>query len=433
MRYLIVGAGAAGISAAEEIRKIDSKGEIMLFTEEQEGYYSRPALAYYLSREIVRRNLFPRQPSDFLASGLDLHHQRIAALHPEKKVALDEKGRMFPFDKLLIATGAEAVRPEIPGASLEGVVFLDSLLETENIIRKAKRGKVGVVVGGGITALEIVEGLAARKVKVHFLLRKEHYWDRVLDQVESSIILDRLAQEGVIIHRNTSLDSIAGSRGKVTGVSLSTGKSLATDLVAFAIGVQPRRALLETPGLATQRGALVNQYMETSLPDIYAAGDAAEIFDPEAQSWIIDCLWPVARQQGITAGKNMAGQKTPYLRHSPLNVTRLAGLTTTIIGRVGSPNAEDECSIVRGESESWQLLPDAIVCQNDFEVNRVRLMVGREHLLGAVLMGDQSLSPILEELVMTKTPIGEIREQLIQPGAELADILFRFHQRRMKP
>jgi len=418
------------MSAAETIREIDPAGEILIYSAEAEGYYSRPALAYYLSREINKKSLFPRESADLLASRITLRIGQITTILPDQKTITDSADNHIHYDKLLLATGAEATRPPVEGASLDGVVYLDSLAETEQIIRKSGRRKTAVVVGGGITALEIVEGLFARKVNVHFLLRKEHYWGRVLDPSESEIILTRLEEEGVVIHRNTTLEKIIGKKGKVSGAVLSSGQTVRTDLVAFAIGVKPRRDLLETPGIKTQRGVLVNQYMQTSIKDIYAAGDTAEIYDQQTQSWVIDCLWPIARQQGAIAGKNMAGKTTPYLRRNPINVTRLSGLTTTIIGQVGSGDEDDEYSIVRGESESWQLMPDAVVCQNDFEVNRLRLMVGREYLLGAVLMGDQSLSSILEELVVNQIPISEIRDQLIEPGADLAGILVHFHEMR---
>lgn len=430
MRYLIVGAGAAGISAAERIRSLDPYGEIILYSAEPEGYYSRPALAYYLSREIKRASLFPWKPSDFTKNRIDLRKRAIHTVLPAEKKAIDSEGAQVRYDKLLLATGAEAARPQIEGSELDGVVYLDSLAETERIIGKTARRKKGIVVGGGITALEIVEGLLSRKMEVHFLLRKKHYWNRVLDQVESDIVLRRLEADGVYIHRDTTLTRIIGKRGKVTGVEIGSGKTLPADLVAFAIGVRPRPDLFHTAGLETRRGIPVNQYMETNLQDIYAAGDAAETYDLASQSWVIDCLWPVARQQGLAAGSNMAGKQIPYQRRSPINVTRLARLTTTIIGQVGSPSDEDEYSIVRGESESWQKMPDAVVCQKGFEVNRLRLMVGQEFLLGAVLMGDQSLSTILEDLVSSRASIQSIRDQLIQPGADLPNILIRFQTKR---
>lgn len=429
-RYIIIGSGAAGVSAAETIRELDPSGDITICTAEKDGYYSRPALAYYLSREITRKSLFPKTRADFDKQSISVLHKKIIAIDPvHKHVLADDQGKI-PYDKLLLATGAAAVKPGVEGGDLENVVYLDSLGQTERMIKTGRKARKAIVVGGGITALEIVEGLLSRKLEVHFLLRGQHYWNRVLDPIESELILRRLEHEGVSIHRNSSLAAILGKRGRVSGVQMDDGTVIKAGMVAFAIGVRPRPDLLDTAGMQSQRGAVVNARLETSLPDIYAAGDVAEVYDPAAESWVIDCLWPIARQQGIAAGKNMAGIPTAYLRRTPMNVTRLSGLTTTIIGQVGSAADTPEFSIVRGESESWQLQPDAIICQNEFDINRVRLMVGVDRILGAVLMGDQTLSPILENIVANNICIEEIRDELTTPNANLADVLIRFDRKR---
>lgn len=429
-RYIIIGSGAAGVSAAESIRELDPSGEISIYSSEKEGYYSRPALAYYLTREITRKSLFPRTKADFQMQGISLLHKKIIAIDPVQKHVIANDRSKIPYDKLLLATGAVAVKPEIEGGNLENVVYLDSLAQTDRIVQRAKRVRKAIVVGGGITALEIVEGLSSRKVEVHFLLRGQHYWNRVLDPIESDLILSRLEHEGVYIHRNSSLLAIHGNRGRVSGVQMNNGAVIKAGMVAFAIGVQPRSDLLDTEGLVSNRGVLVNAHQETSLGDIYAAGDVAEVYDPDGESWVIDCLWPIARQQGIIAGKNMAGVTSAYLRRTPINVTRLSGLTTTIIGQVGSSKSAEESSIVRGESESWQLTPDAVICQNKFEVNRLRLMVGKDRIVGAVLIGDQTLSLILEDLIAGKISIKEIRGELTAPDANLAEILVNFYGKR---
>lgn len=427
-RYLIVGSGAAGYAAAGTIRRHDPGGEIVIFSAEEDGYYSRPALAYYLSREINKKSLYPLTKKDLEKQSINLEHKLITEINPEEKTIIDSQQMKMAYDKLLLATGAVAASPEIEGRSLDGVVYLDSLAQTVQIIRQSKRGKKALVVGGGITALEIVEGLLARKMEVHFLLRGSRYWNRVLDQQESELILSRLAAEGVRIHKNTEVKELVGRKGKLEAAYLSTGEKISTNLAAFAIGIRPRTTLASAAGLTVERGVRVNQFMETSRESIYAAGDVAEVYDPDTGNWVLDSLWPIARQHGIMAGKNMAGIKEPIKRRSPINVTRLAGLTTTIIGRVGQPAPEDECQIVRGESESWQLMPDAVVCQNNFDVNRLRLMVGKDILLGALLMGDQSLSRILEDLIMNQTPITPIREQLLSPGEDIRSILINYWQ-----
>ena len=425
-RYVIVGMGAAGVSAAETIRQQDPAGEISVISAEEEGYYSRPALAYFLSKEISKKSLHPFTKLDFTERNIETFHNYVIDIDPQQKEIKFRNGDSSSYDSLLLAPGAKAIHPEIKGVDFDGVVYLDSFSETKKIIKKVRRGKNAVVVGGGITALEIVEGLLARKMKVHFLLRGNLYWNRVLDKTESELILERLAHDGVVIHKNTEIAEIIGENDQVSEVITKAGDTIPASMVAFAIGISPRTQLAATAGIDIQRGIIVNQYMETNQESIYAAGDAAEIYDPLTSGWIVDSLWPIARQQGAIAGQNMTGKKEPYLRQIPINVTRLAGLTTTIIGRVGNSAPDDECNIVRGESETWQLLPDAIVCQNNFDVNRLRIMVGPETILGAVLIGDQSLSQVLEELVVNKVNIDPIRDLLLQSGVNLGELLINY-------
>jgi NADPH-dependent 2,4-dienoyl-CoA reductase/sulfur reductase-like enzyme len=168
--------------------------------------------------------------------------------------------------------------------------------------------------------------------------------------------------------------------------------------------------------------------MRTSEPDIYAAGDVAQVIDPLSGKSTMDVLWGIAREQARVAAWNMVGKQTPYERSTPMNVTRLAGLTTTIIGMVGNGrgNDPDLLEITRGDSETWREIPDAIIAQEDFDVNRIRLLVGNENILGAVVMGDQTLSQPIQQLITEQVNIGPIKDQLTQPEADLAGILANF-------
>jgi NADPH-dependent 2,4-dienoyl-CoA reductase/sulfur reductase-like enzyme len=181
--------------------------------------------------------------------------------------------------------------------------------------------------------------------------------------------------------------------------------------------------LAREAGLAIDRGILANEYLQTSNPDIYVAGDVAQVYDPLSKRSVIDSLWGPAREQGYTAGLNMAGKPTAYVKKIPFNVTRLAGLTTTIIGTVGRGQDDDLIGIARGDSETWRALPDAIVAQTGFEVNRLRLLVGENTLLGAIVMGDQKLSFPLERIISNHADISPIREKLLQTNAPLGDII----------
>ena len=306
------------------------------------------------------------------------------------------------------------------------MVKIDNLDDTNQIIKLAKRAKEAVVVGGGITALELAEGLAARNVRVHYFLRGDRYWSGVLDKEESQIILKRLQEEGVIIHTHTQAAEILGKRDKVIGVRTSDNEIVKAQLVAYAIGIRPRLELATSAGVQTDRGILTSVNMGTSAQNIFAAGDVAQVYDPRTERSILDSLWNPAREQGYVAGLNMAGKITAYHKSAPFNVTRLAGLTTTIIGTVGNGQDEDLLGIARGDSETWRQLPDSIAAQSGFDTNRLRLMLDEKEIIGAIVMGDQTLSTPIQKLVEAEADISQIRNQLLAPHAPVADIIADF-------
>lgn len=430
MRYVIIGTGVAGLSAVEAIRGVDRDAEIIMVGDDPHGYYSRPGLAYFLTGELHDKALFPKTREDYTPLNFKFMKGRVTEINrTEKAVQLDGRARL-PYDKLLIATGASAIPLTIPGAKLQGVVKLDHLDDARGILSHAKRGRTAVVIGGGITALELTEGLLARGMNVHYLLRGDRYWSNVLDEQESRFVEARLQAEGVTLHYRSELSEIVG-KSRVTGVRLKDGSAIKCDLLAYAIGIAPRMDLARACGLDIDRGILVNEFMQTSDPHIFAAGDVAQVFDPLTGRSVLDSLWNPAREQGAAAGMNMAGRVMPYIKTPPFNVTRLAGLTTTIIGTVGHGRDEDVIGIARGDSETWRELPDAIVAQGGFDVNHVRLVIGEEYLHGAVVMGDQTISTPLQKIISQKMNISSIREKLLAADARIADVIVDFWSKHL--
>jgi len=431
MRYVIIGTGVAGISAVEAIRSVDRSGEVIMLGDDPHGYYSRPGLAYVLTGELQDKALFPKTREDYSRLNFIYRRARVAGIDRVNKcIQLDDKS-LLSYDKLLIATGASAIPLTMPGANLQGVLKLDHLEDARGILKHAKRGRTAIVVGGGITALELTEGLLARGVHVHYLLRGNRYWSNVLDEQESRIIEGRLQAEGVELHFGSEIQEILGKSGRVAGVRLVNGRTMKCNMVAYAVGIKPRLDLAHTANLVVDRGILVSEFLQTNDPDIFAAGDVAQVYDPLTGRTVLDSLWTPARQQGYAAGLNMAGQSTRYVKTVPFNVTRLAGLTTTIIGAVGSGRDEDIIGIARGDSETWRQLPDAIVVQSGFDVNRIRLLLGEHHLIGAVVMGDQKLSILLQRIFSEKIDISSIHEKLLYKDVKIADVVVDFWSKHL--
>jgi NAD(P)H-nitrite reductase large subunit len=304
------------------------------------------------------------------------------------------------------------------------VVKLDDFEDAQKIRKLGRKAKSAVVIGGGITALELVEGFTAQKVKVHYFLRGNRYWSNVLDEDESHIVEHKLLEEGVQIHYQTEATMLLGKRGRVDGVVTNKGETIKCQIVGYAVGIKPRVNLAKSAGCSIDRGILVNEFMQTNQPDIYAAGDVAQVYDPLSGLSLLDSLWNPAREQGYTAGLNMTGEKKIYRKEIAYNVTRIAGITTTIIGMVGGEiSDEDMLDIARGDSETFRQLPNAIAMKSGSDINHVRLLIGESTLVGALIMGDQTLSRPLKELILNQVDIKKIHDKLLLQQAPLADIV----------
>ncbi len=426
-RYLIVGNGPAGLAAAEAIRRRDPTGEVTILTEEAHAFYSRPGLAYYLTGAVPEKQLFSRPESDYRQMRIGRVVAHVDYVERAAHSLRLQDGRRLMYDRLLLATGARALRPDIPGIELQGVVTLDNLDDARRILALARRARRAVVVGGGITALELAEGLAARGVETHYLMRRERYWGNVLEAEESALVEEQLIEEGIRLHRNAETKRLLGRGARVAAAELSSGRTLECQIYAVAIGIRPRLRLARAAGLTTDRGIVVDEGMRTSDPDIFAAGDAAEVLDPVTGARHLDSLWWAALEAGDIAGENMAGGSARQHRAAPFNVTSLGGMTTTILGCVGDGAGEDDLvCIARGDSEVWRQAADGLAVESSEAHNRLRLMVTQDLIAGAVVLGDQTLSRPLQTLIRQRVDIRSIRSRLLAEPARAGEILLGF-------
>ncbi len=420
-RYVIIGSGIAGLSAAEAIRARDEAGEIVMVSDERHRFYSRPGLAYLLNRTLPERQLRVRTAAEIAGLRLDRRLGRAEQVDPSgHRVVVG--GESLSYDRLLIATGARSVPPPWGSAGLDGMIQLDGLDDARALIDRARRGRDAVVVGGGPTAIELVDGLLARGVRTRYFLRGDRYWSSVLDEVESALVRQRLEAAGAVVHTRTEIVRPLISGGRVVGVETSAGDRLPCDLLCVAIGVRPRD---ELAGPARQPGGGLR--VDPSMcagGDVYAAGDVARVIDPATGESRGDVLWSVGLEQGRVAGANMAGASLVYERGVPLNVTRLAGLTTTIIGEVGEAEDDDLVALSRGESGRWRRRPKAWVVVDRHGFDRLRLIAADRRLIGAVVMGDQGLSRPIARAVRDRRDLSPVWDALrADPDRAVARLL----------
>jgi len=304
-QIVIVGGGAAGFAAAEMLRRQDYRGSIVMLSNEAAAPVDRPNLSKDYLAGSAPEDWLPLRPDDFYAEAkIDLRLKtEVTSIDTKARKIATSSGEAIPYDRLLLATGAEPVRLPIPGADQPHVHVLRSLADCRAIIAQADGARRAIVIGASFIGLEAAAALRARNVEVHVVGLEARPMERVLGPEMGDFVRSLHEEHGVIFHLGDTVTGIDGKRA-----TLKSGGVIEADVVVVGVGVRPRLALAEKAGLAIDRGVTVNKYLETSVSGIYAAGDIARWPDPHSGENIRVEHWVVAERQGQTAARNMLGQ-----------------------------------------------------------------------------------------------------------------------------
>jgi len=333
MKYLIIGAGAAGISAVKEILKNrDEDDKITVITKEDYPFYYRPRLIEYLSGEVDEEEIIINDKEWFENNDINLKlSEEVTEVDFDNKKVISDKST-YSYDKLLLANGAHSFRPPIKGVNKKNVFTLRNLSDAKKITNKCKNAKKAIVVGGGLLGVESASNLKKSGLDVTVVERTEWCLNKQLDEKGGKLLIEILKREkGLKFVLDATTEEFLGN-DKVEAVLMGDGDKLKTDIVLLSTGVRSNTELFEDTELEIKRAVDVNEYMETNLDDVYAAGDIAEY------NGNFYGIWLPSMKMGQTAGKNMSGERQEFPGVVSSHTLKVAGVNVVSAGNLDPDN-----------------------------------------------------------------------------------------------
>lgn len=367
MKYVIIGNGVAGTTAAANIRKLDSSGEITILTDEALPFYSRIRLIDYLAGEIDEKGLVINKDDWYEKHNINLLLKTpVSEIDKDKKQIKTASGERVGYDRLLIATGAFSFIPPIAGADKNGVFTLRTLKDAQELVQYAGEKKNVLLIGGGVLGLEAGNSLRKRRHRITVVEFFPRLLPRQMDPDGADVLKSQMEDMGFTFYLGGQSKEILGKES-ATGLLLEDGTSIDTDLIVISAGVRPQAELAKSLGLTVKKGLVVNDRMETEIKDIFAAGDVIE------HNERFYGIWPAAQRQGEIAGINMGGGNARYEGTTMSNVLKVVGIDLAAAGDIDAD----------GRYES-------VIHKNKEKYTYKKLVIKNNILSGCILYGDIS-------------------------------------------
>lgn len=392
MKILVVGNGLAGTLGAKTLRELDSEVEIEILAEESYAYYPRPNLIEYIAGALPYERLFAF-PSDWTDRQRVGHRLEtpVGRIHPSAQEVEIGGGKREKYDRLLLAHGSSSFVPPIKGSEKMGVFSLKTLDDAQRIIEYLKTHDQAVIVGGGLLGLEIARAFRTRGAEVELVEFFDRLLPRQLDSEGAALLRSQVEKLGIRVRLGLATEEILGEN-EVVGLRFKSGDEIAADTVVMAAGVRPNLAVAKEAGIQTDRGIVVDDRMQTSVPGIFAAGDCTQ------HNGRVYGIIPAAFDQCRVAASNILGEEKKYVGTVPSNTLKVVGLYVTSIGLVNPEGPEFE-ELRRENLEAG--VYKKIVLQDG-------------HLVGAIWMGTKKGAAEIGGAVSRKTNIEKWKHALLE-------------------
>lgn len=335
MHIVIIGNGIAGVTTARHLRKQNTDCQITIISSETDHFFSRTALMYIYMGHMKYEHTKPYEDYFWKKNRIQLLNKHVESIVPAEKRIVYSNGDTLSYDKLVLATGSRPNKFGWPGQDLDGVQGLYSYQDLESLEKWSVDLKQAVIVGGGLIGIELAEMFHSRHIPVTFLVRENSFWNGVMPPGESAMINREIIASGIDLRLETELKEIlSDDKGRACAVITNTGEELPCQFVGLTAGVHARKELAESPGIETNRGFMVNEFLETSVPDIYAIGDCAELRQPAPGRRALEAVWYTGKLMGPILAKNILGTPTPYHQQTWFNSAKFMDIEWQTYGSV---------------------------------------------------------------------------------------------------
>lgn len=392
-RYVIIGNGVAGTTAAETLRKNDPNCSIHLLTNEPYPLYNRVSLPRFLQGVIVEQKVMIRDFAWHEQRNIQLVTETfVTEVHTDERVVVTDTGLRLPYDALLVATGGWANPLRVPGAQgTQHIYNFVTLDDTKTIIARMLESRTALAYGGSFISYELCDGFAVRKLNTTWLMRGPYWLRNALDP-EGGEVVDNIARKfGVDVIHGDEIEEVVPQNGVPSYVKTKQGRTIQADMIGVGLGITLNTKIVANTPVEVRQGIVVNEYLETNVDGVYAAGDVAEFYDTTVNEHHTMGTWDNAMAHGRIVGVNMAGGRTPYV-DVPTYTSPLFDVNIAVVGTAESNNPELECLSRREPGEKGN-------------ENYRKLFFRENKLVGVLMIGSPKGRKKLVDIVKNQQPL----------------------------
>lgn len=400
-QFLIIGDSAAGISAAEAIRRVDKASKIIILSDEAYPVYCRCLISYYLAHDVKEDNIWYRGMSFYKDNNIELVlNKKVSRVDPKKNRVICEDKTQFTYDALLIATGASPKIPQdLKGIKKRGVFGFRTLKDAKEIAGLLPVTKTACVLGGGLVGLKAAYGLKKRNIDVKVIVKSKQVLSQMLDAQAAELVKNRIDANGIELVLGQDVEEIIGE-GDIKAIKLDSGKVFESTIVIVGKGVRPNIDLIKDAEIKFNEGIIADNSMRTNIPNIYTSGDVCESFDIASGEFAVNALWPVAVEQGKVAGANMSGNNLIYAGSLGMNSIEFFGFPVISLGVFKIKDGQDNFREIKFYDTKENIYKKLILKDN--------------FLVGVTLAGDIRNSGVFLELIRARVDVSSFKDSLLE-------------------